>query len=181
MSFAKAFIKYLKDRPNPSQIVTDNGPQFKNELTSALTDLLGSEHVFTFAYSKQENGLVERVNKEVMRHMRNIIFDLRVKKHWGDYYPLVERIINSQVHSVTKVSPAQIIYGNAIDLDRSIFRPQYTKNHDKMQLSEWTARMLKAQADIIRIAREHQEEHDVHHISMHTSERTEFPINSYVL
>ena len=41
--------------------------------------------------------------------------------------------------------------------------------------------MLKAQADIIRIAREHQEEHDVHHISMHTSERMEFPINSYVL
>jgi len=93
MSFAKAFIKYLKDRPNPSQIMTDNKPQFKNDLTSALTDLLGSEHVFKFAYSKQENGLVERVNKEVMRHMRTIIFDLRVRKHWGDYYPLVERII----------------------------------------------------------------------------------------
>jgi hypothetical protein len=56
-----------------------------------------------------------------------------------------------------------------------------TKNHEKMQLSEWIARMLQAQADIIRIAKEHQEEHDVHHISMHTSERTEFPINSYVL
>ena len=50
-----------------------------------------------------------------------------------------------------------------------------------MSLSEWTAKMLKAQADIIRIAQQHQEEHDVHHISMHTAERTEFPINSYVL
>ena len=47
------------------------------------------------------------------------------------------------------------MFGNAIDLDRSIFQPQYTNNHDKMQLSEWTAQMLKAQADIIRIAREH--------------------------
>ena len=37
-----------------------------------------------------------------------------------------------------------------------------------MKLSEWTAQILKAQADIICIAREHQEEHDVHHISMHT-------------
>ena len=50
-----------------------------------------------------------------------------------------------------------------------------------MNLSEWTARMLEAQADIIRIAQQHQEEHDVHHISMHTAERTEYPINSYVL
>ena len=41
--------------------------------------------------------------------------------------------------------------------------------------------MLKALADMIRIAREHQEEHDVHHISIHTSKRTEFPSNSYVL
>ena len=54
--------------------------------------------------------------------MRNIIFNLRVKKHWGDYYPLVEHIINSQVHSVTKVSPEQIMYGNVIDLEQSIFR-----------------------------------------------------------
>ena len=50
-----------------------------------------------------------------------------------------------------------------------------------MNSSDWTAKMLDAQADIIKIAQLHQEEHDVHHISMHTAERTEFPINSYVL
>jgi hypothetical protein len=134
------------------------------------------------AYSKEENALVERVNKEVTRHMRNIIFDNRVKNHWSDYHPIVERIINSQVHSVTKVSPAQIIYGNAIDLDRSILLPT-TSRHEKQgeKLSQWTAGMLQTQEDVIRVAREHQEEHDVHHIAMHTSERTEFPINSYVL
>ena len=46
-----------------------------------------------------------------------------------------------------------------------------------MSLSERTAIMLKAQADVIRIAQEHQEKHDVYHISMHTAKRTEFPIN----
>ena len=66
--------------PCPSQLVTDNGTQFKNELTEALNTLLGLNHKFTFPYSKEENGLVERVNKEVMRHMRNILFDLRIKK-----------------------------------------------------------------------------------------------------
>ena len=97
----------------------------------------------------------------------------------------MERIINAQIHSVTKVSPAQIIYGITIDLDRAILRqgdePNPSRHIEKMQLSEWTARMLQAQSELIRIAQEHQEEHDVHHISMHTSEHTEFPINSYVL
>ena len=185
LNYAKALIKYLGHHPCPSQLVTDNGTQFKNELTEALNTLLGLNHKFTFPYSKEENGLVERVNKEVMRHMRNIIFDLRIKNQWSDYYPLVERIINTQVHSVTKVSPAQIIYGNSIDLDRVILRdkndPIITRHQEKINLSDWTAKMLDAQADIIKIAQLHQEEHDVHHISMHTAERTEFPINSYVL
>ena len=100
--------------------------------------------------------------------MRNIIYDIRVKKYWSDYYPIVERIINTQVHSVTRVSPAQFFYGNAIDLDRLILRdkddPIISRHHDNMNLSEWTARMLEAQADIIRIAQQHQEEHDVQYI-----------------
>ena len=83
---------------------------------------------------------MERVNKEVMRHLRNIIFDIRVKKHWSNYDPLVERIINAQIHSVTKVPPAQIIYGNTIDLDSAILRqgdePNPSCHIEKMQLSE---------------------------------------------
>ena len=180
-SAAKTLLKFVGHFGVPPQFITDNAPTFVNEMIKEFMDSIGTDHVLTMAYSKEENALVERVNKEVMRHMRNIIFDQRVKNYWGDYYPLVERIINSQVHSTTKVSPAQIIYGNAIDLDRGIFLPNALSRHKQMQLSEWTSRMLKAQDDIIRIAREHQEEHDIHHISMHTPERTEFPINSYVL
>jgi len=40
--------------------------------------------------------------------------------------------------------------------------------------------MLQAQSELICIAQEYQEERHVHHISMHTAEHTEFPINSYV-
>jgi len=180
-SAAKALLKFTGHFGVPSQFITDNATTFVNELIGEFMNLIGTEHVLTMAYSKEENALVERVNKEVMRHMRNIIFDQRVKKNWSDYYPLVERIINSQVHSTTKVSPAQIIYGNAIDLDRGILLPTLPSRHEKMQLSEWTSRMINAQDDIIRMAREYQQEHDVHHIAMHTPERTEFPINSYVL
>ena len=83
---------------------------------------------------------MERVNKEVMRHMKNIIFDKRVKKHWSDYYPFVERIINAQIHSVIKLPPSKIIYGNTIDLDRAILKqgdePNPFRHIKKIQLSE---------------------------------------------
>ena len=70
------------------------------------------------------------------------------KENWSDYYPSVEIIISTQVRSITKESQTQIIYGNAIDLDRHILRdkddPIISRHHDKMYLSEWTARMLEA-------------------------------------
>ena len=108
-----------------------------------------------------------------MRHMRNIIFDIRGKKHWSDFYPLVERITNAQIHSFTKMSPAQIIYDNTKDLDRAILRqvdePNPSRHIEKMKLSKWTVRMLQAQSELIPIAQERQEERDVHHISMYSA------------
>ena len=53
LNYAKALIKYLGHHPCPSQLVTDNGTQFKNELTEALNTLLGLNHKFTFPYSKK--------------------------------------------------------------------------------------------------------------------------------
>jgi hypothetical protein len=37
--------------------------------------LIGTEHCLTLAYSKEENALVERANKEVNRHLRAFMFD----------------------------------------------------------------------------------------------------------
>ena len=68
----------------------------------------------------------------------------------------MERIINTQVHNVTKVPPVQILNGNFIDLDRVILQDKKWSVHystsRKMNLSDWTAKMLDAQADIIKIA-----------------------------
>jgi hypothetical protein len=142
---------------------------------------VGPEHVRTMAYSKEENAIVERVNKEVMRHLRAIIFEKRIKNKWSLVYPLVQSIINSEVHGTIKVSPAQIVFGNMIDLDRGIFLPHKVSNHKQMRYSQYMSTMLQAQEDIIRVAYENQVKTDLHHMAMHTSLRTEFPINSYVI
>ena len=47
------------------RIRTDNGPAFLNDLLTGLANLLGSSNEFTTAYSLEENGIVERANKEI--------------------------------------------------------------------------------------------------------------------
>ena len=61
--------------------------------------------IYTTANSKQENAIVERANRETMRHLRNIVMDKRAIDEWSREVPLVQRIMNSMVHSSTGVRP----------------------------------------------------------------------------
>ena len=112
--------------------------------------------------------------------MRNIIFDKRVLKSWALYLPLVQRIMNASVHHSTGVTPAQIMFGNAIDLDRGIFLEHIPGPNIETKLSKWISQMLKAQATIIEIARENLKDKDTIHIQGYDSRRTEFPTRATV-
>lgn len=57
----------------PNKILSDNGSQFVNAIIQEYLKLMGTEHIRTLAYSHEENGLVERANKEVLRHLRAIV------------------------------------------------------------------------------------------------------------
>jgi hypothetical protein len=104
----------------PSEVVSDNGTQFANELVTDLLKVLHTKNVKIHAYSKEENGIVERANKEVNRHLRAIVFDKKIKSNWSRYLPLVQRIMNASVHNTLGVTPAQIVFGNAVNLDRNL-------------------------------------------------------------
>jgi hypothetical protein len=59
-----------------------------------------------------------------MRHLRAIVFDRRVTDHWSsDYLPLVQKIINANISTPTGVSPAQLLFGDAVNLERGILLP----------------------------------------------------------
>ena len=62
---AKCVLQHLGRYGAPRRIRTDNGSQFVNEVMDELISLVGSEHQLSLAYSSDENGIVERANKEV--------------------------------------------------------------------------------------------------------------------
>jgi hypothetical protein len=72
----KELIKYFGRFGEPCQILTDGGSQFSNEQIKELIALVGCQHTICLAYSKEENSIVERANKEVMRHLRALVYEI---------------------------------------------------------------------------------------------------------
>jgi hypothetical protein len=94
----------------------------------------------------------------------------------------VQRIFNTEVHSSTGVSPAQLVFGNSIDLDRGLFQPKHISEEKEASLSDWTAKLLNYQSRALTIARQTQSAKDDRHLAAAPdTQLTEYPDNSYVL
>jgi hypothetical protein len=146
----------------PDYIQHDGGRQFVNDMLGNLSLLCGYQPIKTIAYSHEENGLVERVNKEILRHLRAILHDYSLSNEWSSALPFVMRIINSRKHSSLGVSPAQILFGNAIDLDEGIILP-LKEVEGNLPLSQnvsdyYMKNMIEQQNLILQIAEKHLEE-----------------------
>ena len=94
----------------PEVVHTDRGTAFHNELIEELLRMSGTEQSLTTVYSSEENGIVERANQEVLRHLNAILFDSRVHDRWSfEQLPMVQRIMNTVEKTSTGVTPAQLI------------------------------------------------------------------------
>ena len=175
-------------------MLTDNGSSLKSGLGEEMLELLKIEHKLTVAYSHEENALIERWNHEIVRYLRAIVFDKNSIESWSDLLPFAQRICNSEVISSTGVSPAQIIFGGAINLDRGILVPNIAPapaasssssssaptNGPPESLNEYVVRLREAQGHAMEYARRIQKEKDDEHMMASGSAITEFKIGSFV-
>ena len=75
LSAADAILQHTGRYGIPTLLISDSGSQYVNEVISQYLSLMGTDHHITLAYSKQENGIIERSNKEILRHLKAIIFE----------------------------------------------------------------------------------------------------------
>jgi hypothetical protein len=119
---ASILMKHMHRFGIPLQICTDNSTQFK----SVFEEMLSILSIYDYKiqpYSHQENSLVERANKEVLRHLRNFTFNSKVKANWPDFISQVERIMNSYVSKSTGVAPVDMVFAGQIDLNQGKLFP----------------------------------------------------------
>ena len=58
-SCVDAMMQHVGTFGTPSQILTDNGTQFVNELVAKLLKIIGVQQLTILPYSKEEVGMVE--------------------------------------------------------------------------------------------------------------------------
>ena len=175
-----AMLDWISQFGCPSEIVSDNGTQFVNKLIEAFTQAAGIEHATIHAYSHEENGIVERANKEVNRHLRAMTYDRKIRKDWQLYLPLAQRILNTMIHTSLGVSPSEMLYGGMVNHDTH-FLTTYYKKQPKSP-SEHITKLLEAQELLLKTALKTQQNLDEFNIKKReVYEVTYFPINSYVL
>jgi hypothetical protein len=95
---AHSVWKYWCTFGHTDLIISDQGPDLKSDLMSELVRLMGMRHVFSIIVDKHANG-VERVNKEVVRHLRCLVWDRNIRDVFDDptVIPSVQYILNSHV------------------------------------------------------------------------------------
>lgn len=181
MEAAERLCEHTGRYGTPLQILSDGGSQFLNDTVQALSKLLGVSYIKATPYSKEENGIVERANKEVLRHLRAFIADEKVLEAWATYLPLIQRIMNSTKHSSLGVAPADIMFGAAHRLEKTMFYNLPNENYDPITgqplpdrgntspiLKQWLDNMLAVQHRLIQIAYHQQEQTQQKHISENT-------------
>jgi hypothetical protein len=150
LSAASALLRHITLFGIPTEMLSDNGTQFVNQLMDQISTLFSIRLRRTTPYSHEENGIVERANKEVLRHLRAIMFERTVKEDWSFCTPLVQRIMNASVHSATGLAPAAVVTPG-IDLNKGIVYPLTKGKDDTDSLHEFTQKLLEHQAKIVRL------------------------------
>jgi transposase InsO family protein len=183
LSAANALLEQFGRFGLPSQLLSDQGPHFVATVIKELTALIGIDHSLTIAYSKEENAIVERSNKEVNRHIRALCFDRRIINEYKQAKPFVQRIINAAYLGRTKIAPSHLLFGKMLDLDRQIFLPPAERaevvNYD--DLSEYMQTLIQVQDDLVETHRTLLAKTDESRLQAYNEGQTEYALGTYVL
>lgn len=122
----------------PETIVSDNGPEFNNELVKELLKAQKINIHFTTPGHHESNSPVERFHSTIIEHLR-LLSQKDVKKSVSELMPYAIIAYNNTVHSTTKYTPQELILGHTntrdpFDLIPTTFYSDYVASHnDKVQ------------------------------------------------
>ena len=89
-------------------IRSDQGTHFKNDLLSAITDLIGCKQIISIPHHPMSNGQVERFNSTFCDQLKKYCH--QTLDEWDTYLQSVVWAYNSSVHSITKFIPYELAF-----------------------------------------------------------------------
>lgn len=115
----------------PELIASDNGVQFTSQEFKDYVN--GIKHRKVTPYSSQANGEVERQNRTIMKAIKTIIAEGNdQKKEFNTFL----KAYRSTPHTVTNVSPAELMYGRKMRTKLPEFCLEYTGCDDEIRMRD---------------------------------------------
>lgn len=176
---AKALLNVFGRYGAPKTIRSDQGSQYTARVITALLSLVGSQRQLTLAYRPEANGIVERANGEITRHLRALVMDHRILDRWSIALPLVQRILNVTAHSALGTAPARILFGDAVQLDRAVLLPH--REGGSVVVDDYIRQLTSAQSAIVSASKEHQDQVVQERIKKSPDNPTKFKVGDHVL
>ena len=102
------FTKY----GTPSQLLSDQGPEFEGQLMTELCRVLGIEKLRTTAYKPSTNGSIERFHRTLNSMLGKVIN--ANQKDWDLHVPLVLSAYRATVHEAPGFTPNFLILGREV-------------------------------------------------------------------
>ena len=107
---AKAFVAHVvKLHGVPKSIVSDRDKVFTSSFWKALFQLQGTKLCMSSSYHPQSDGQTEVLNRILEQYLRCFTEDQ--PKRWVEWISWAEYSYNTSVHSSTKISPFEAVYG----------------------------------------------------------------------
>jgi hypothetical protein len=178
---AEAIISHCGIFGIPKKFTHDNDRVLISTIVKEIVAILGTKTEVTLAYSKEEQAIVERANKEVMKHLRNFIFDNMAIKCFSRYIPLVQRIMNSSVHKATGFSPSVLLFGHSLDLNRNLIAENPILTTQNISYNQWIQEVRDMQLFALGIAKRNLTKASEVHFENYPTNQTKFDDGAYVL
>jgi hypothetical protein len=162
-------------------IRTDGGSQFTAKVCEDLSAVLKYEHLVIVPHHPEANGLVERRNAEVMKHLRALVMAKKVHDTWFMYLPLVQRILNYTVDGSLHTMPSKIIFGDML-ADISF---DHLVSYDNAPVSEYLANLKHVQLALIAETQKHladeAQKRDNRVVTVDPDQALSFDVGEYIL
>jgi len=122
----KAFVKMVERQTDQQvkRIRSDNGTEFVNSTNKIFFKNAGIIHKTSCAYTPQQNGVAERMNRTLVERGRCLLIDAELEKRfWGEAVNMAAYVVNRSVNrSLGGKVPEEIWRGKRINVsDLKIF------------------------------------------------------------
>ena len=138
---------------SPTQIHSDGGREFENNLLKNLCSLLGVKKTKTTPYNPASDGLVESFNRNLGEMLSKLV-DEEFRDDWDLHLQSVMMAYRATPHAATQYSPNYLLHGQENRLPIDLLYEELTADGDQPEcVSQWVAWRWRALQRAFRVVK----------------------------